>query len=327
MKKVIISFLAIFLASFSASGQQMIGITPYADKLAGIPEAAVQPLQHKLTQLVTQNGFGSLSGEFVLTCNVLVVNKSVVPTTPAQYSMDLEVSFYLVNALEQVIVTEIPVAVSSLESNETKAYIQAFNQINPRNPKLRTFMSSCREKIEEYYAARLPVLVAKAQSLAQQNKYEQAMAILGTIPESVSEYMVVSDLCSQIYGKMLDRNATVSINKAKSALTQKDYNAALAFINEVDPASSLAKQAYAMIDTIQGSIDEQLRLENEAQLKQATEQKALAEKVWDDRVMLTKLQIDAAKKAAIAQANAKAQAGESQTIKKLSTWLFGKLGK
>ena len=171
----------------------MVAITPYVDQIDGVPDAALKPLGYKLTQLVTQNGFGSTSGEFILTCDVLTLSKEAIPTAPVQYSLELEVGIYLVNVLEQVIVAEIPVTVKALDKNEVKAYSQAFNQINPRSPKLRAFMTSCREKITEYYTERLPVLMAKAQTLADQDRYEEALAVLGTIPESVPQYFTVAE--------------------------------------------------------------------------------------------------------------------------------------
>ena len=326
-KLLLVCIMLLFCVKVSA--QSMVAITPYVDQIDGVPDAALKPLGYKLTQLVTQNGFGSTSGEFILTCDVLTLSKEVIPTAPVQYSLELEVGIYLVNVLEQVIVAEIPVTVKALDKNEVKAYSQAFNQINPRNPKLRAFMTSCREKITEYYTERLPVLMAKAQTLADQDRYEEALAVLGTIPESVPQYFTVAEMSSKVYTKLLDRDATIHINHAKAALVKKDYDAALAAVNNVHPASSLSKQAYAMIDQIYNSLQEAERIAREDALREAQEKKELAEKVRQDNLELEKLRIEAAKKTAVAQAKVavERQQAENETLKGIRAWLLGKIGK
>lgn len=324
------------------NGQQMIGVTPYLGSDSGAPKGTEKTLEHKLTQLVTQSGFGSVSGEFFLTCNVLVVNKEAVPTIPVQYSVELEVSFYLVNALEQVIIGEYPVTVKGLESNETKAYIQALNLVNPRNPKLRKFMTDCRDKIVAYYAARTPVLIAKAQSLADRQQYNAAMAVLGTIPECVEEYPAVAELSTKVYVKMLDRDATAAINRAKSALAEKKYGEALGFINSVNPASTYANRAYAMIDDVKSGIEgaERAKEAKEAaqQEKQAKDEQAYREllavamtqkeeasKVTTNPQAFEDMKVKAAMKIAMAEAQSQIEEESPRILDSLNSWLFNKL--
>lgn len=328
IKNLLLCSMLLFCMQAAAQSQSMIAITPYAGAIDGVPEGSLKSLDYRLTQLVTQNGFGSTSGAFVLTCNVLTLNKEAIPTVPVQYSMELEVSLYLVNILEEIIVAECPVTVKALEKNETKAYVQAFNQINPRSPKLRAFMTTCREKITEYYTERLPVLIAKAQTLADQDKFEEALAVLGTIPESVPQYMTVAQLSSKVHTEMLDRDATKAITQAKSAMVKKDYDAALKYVNSVHPASSLAQQAYAMIDKIADTMQQEEKAAREAELKEAEAKREQAERVRLDNLELEKLRIEAAKKTAVAQAKvaAEQQQSESSSLKGIRAWLLGKIG-
>ncbi len=342
MKRSIISLIICLLAiSVNAVAQvqpvdgpaeqpatALVAISPYVTaEIAGVPEVSVKSLNHKLTQMVTQNGFGSTSGAFILTCQVLPLTKEAIPTMPVKYSLELEVSFYLVNTLEKVIVAEYPVTVKAIANSENGAYNQALKLVNPRSPKLRAFMDRCREKITEYYALKLPALVAKAEALAHQDKYEESLAILGSIPESVPEYIKVQTLSTEIHTKMLDRDAVIQINKARAAIAQKDFDAALKHVNAVHPASTLSSKAYAMIDEISSKMEEEERLAKEEELRLAQEQKAQAEKVWNDNVELEKLKIEAAKKTAVAQAKVAAEQSDQSFLKEMNSWLLGKMAK
>ena len=323
--KVVMMFV-LLLVGIQAWAQQgkLIAITPYVETIDGVPDAAMKTLGNKLTQIASQNGFGSRGGEFILTCNVVPIDKQAIPTMPVQYSLDLEVSFYVVNMLEDLIIDEIAVNVSGLESNEAKAYAQAFMQINPRNPQIKTFMSGCREKICQYYTDKLPALMAKAQSLATRGDLEGALAVLGTIPEGIPQYADVAKMSSDIYVQLLDKETRVAINQAKGALAQRKYDEALDLVSSVNPGSTLAPEAFALIDKIQSTIRAEENFRYQEKLRIAAEKKEQAEKIRVDEVALEKMRIEASVKRATAHAQIVTEKNGSIT-QDLRKWLLGKL--
>ena len=316
----------LMLVGMQAWGQQgnLIAITPFVEPIDGVPETAMRTLSNKLKQIATQNGFGAQGGEFVLTCNVIPIDKQAIPTMPVQYSLELEVSLYVVNMLEDIIIDEYAVNVSGLESNEGKAYAQAFMQINPRNPQIKAFMGGCREKIKQYYTDKLPAIMAKAQSLATSDDYEGALAVLGAIPDCIPQYADVAKMSSDIYVQMLDRDARTAISQAKGALAQRNYGEAIDYISTVHPGSTLAKEAYALIDKVQSTIRAEENFQYQEKLRLAAEKKEAAERVWSDNVELEKLRTQAAAKTAVAQAQIVTESNGSFT-KDLRKWLLGKL--
>lgn len=305
---------------FVASAQDRIGLTPYVCTELQLPSDAMNSLNQKLLQMATQNGFGSLSGEFVLTVNPMVVDKQMTSTVPAQHIVDLEVSLYVVGVEERVVVGETSLRVRGLGRSEGKAYIAAVNRINPRSPAVRAFMNSARERIVDYYAGRVPVLLAKAQSLADRADYEGALAVLAVVPESVDEYPMVAERMSGIYTQMVDKYAAVSIQEAKSKIALRDYEGALDALLYVDPLSTRFDEASRMVDGIRRTIDAKEQAELQARLEQMEYQREQAQRAHDDEVMLRKMQIEASQKSAEATA---ARAGATDSAFK--SWLFGKL--
>lgn len=323
-----ISILTILLActlNLMAQGEKlsskdMIAITPMVSCALNLPDDAKASLGTKLGQMVTQSGFGSNSCQFVLTANVIVLDKQATATAPVQFMVNLEVSVYLLNVAEGVVIDETSFNVKGVDRLENKAVIQAINQIQPRSPKVSAWMNSCKEKIVAYYNTRIPTMMIKAKALADQNEYERAIEMLSGIPESVDQYQQVADMISAVYQKMIDRDAKAAILQAKGLITLKKYGEAFDALLAVDPTSSHSKEAFAMIEQVRQSIAASENAAYAARNKQYEEQKESAQRLHDDRVMLTKMQIQAAQKVGVEAAKSSSPSVASAVTK----WFLGK---
>ncbi len=306
-----------------AQQEQRIAITPVVCEALDIPADAQAALNRKLLQMTTQNGFGATGGPFILTADVRTVDAMTTATAPVQYVMTLEVTAYVVNLQEQLIVGETSFEVKAIENSESKAIVRAINQINPRTPTVRKFMSGAREKIIDYYATRVPTIVAKAQSLADRGDYEEALSVLAAVPECLDDYPMVAEKMTAVYTQMVDKFAAVSIQEAKSKIALRDYPAALDALLYVDPTSTRFDEATQMVESIKQRIDAAERAEMEARLKRIEAQQELALKMHDDEVMLRRMQIEASQKQAAQHATESASSPAQQ--ESLKNWLFGKL--
>ena len=278
------------------SQERNIAITPLLPAEVDIPESLRPMLQQKLLQIATTNGYGSESDDFILTANVMVLEKTAVPTVPPQINLTLEVSLYVINRLEKVIVAEKSVQIGGIDKTENSAYTQALKQLNPRKPEIRSFMTSAREKIVEYYTEKLPALLSKAQSLADMGDTDEALAVLSTIPEVVPDYPLVAELMSEFYLESLDTQCAGILREAQGKLAVKNYEDALDLLVTVDPLSSHFQEAGQMIDSIRSMVlaEEEQQYAMEWQLYQ--QQLELAEKARADEVMLKKMQLEASYK-------------------------------
>lgn len=334
MNKVLCSILIICCCILNASGQkvlsskEMVAITPAVASSLDLPEYAKKALYQKLIQIVTQNGFGSTSGDLILTANVLVTDKQMTGTVPAQFIVDLEVSLYLLNIGEEVVLDETSIALKGIDNIENRAMAQAINNLNPRSPVVRNFMNQCRAKVIDYYTTRIPALLAKAKSLADRANYEEALAVLAVVPESVDEYPAIAEQMVNIYLKKVDKDAAALLQEAKAQITVKDYTQALNALLAIDPSSSRFSEVGKMIDKIKQTIDAEERAAMEAQFAQYEAEKEAQQRAHDDAVMLEKLRIEAAKKAGTTYSNGSASSTSSNVNealnKRLSKWLLGK---
>lgn len=321
MKRVAFFSLLMLVFVRWTFAQSQISITPIVPDELDLNSSLSNTLKHRLLQMATVNGFGSSSGEFVLTVNIIPLEKEVLPTVPVTVKVNLEVSVYAVGVAEQIIIDELSFEVGAMAKNEAMAMGSAFRKINPRKPEIKAFMASVREKIENYYIDRTPVLIAKAQQLADKGEFDQALAVLSTIPESVSEYMTVSEMMRTVHQQMIDKYALMSIQEAKNNMILKKYPEALDCLLYVDPMSNHAKEAKAMVNQIQQTIEANDRAAYEARIKAQEQKMEMAQRAQDNEVMLRKMQLEASYTAA-----EKVNKENSESLSdKVSSWLFGKL--
>lgn len=271
--------------------------------------------------MATINGLGASSGEFLLTANIIPMEKEVIPTAPPQVKVNLEVSVYAIGVAEQIIIDEYSFEVGAMGDNENNAMGKAFRKINPRKPEIKSFMASVREKIEKYYIDRTPVLIAKAQQLADREEYDKALSVLATIPESVGEYLTVTEMMRSVHQQMIDKYALRSIQEAKNNMILKKYPEALDCLLYVDPMSSHTKEAKEMISQIQNNIEARDNAAYAARIKEQEQKMEMAQRAYDDEQVLKRMQLEASYNAA-EQVNK----SESESLKsQVSSWLFGKL--
>lgn len=301
--------------------QTQISITPMVPDELGLNENLSNTLKQRLLQMATINGLGASSGEFLLTANIIPMEKEVIPTAPPQVKVNLEVSVYAIGVAEQIIIDEYSFEVGAMGDNENNAMGKAFRKINPRKPEIKSFMASVREKIEKYYIDRTPVLIAKAQQLADREEYDKALSVLATIPESVGEYLTVTEMMRSVHQQMIDKYALRSIQEAKNNMILKKYPEALDCLLYVDPMSSHTKEAKEMISQIQNNIEARDNAAYAARIKEQEQKMEMAQRAYDDEQVLKRMQLEASYNAA-EQVNK----SESESLKsQVSSWLFGKL--
>ncbi|MGM9805011.1 MAG: hypothetical protein ACI3Z7_01050 [Candidatus Aphodosoma sp.] len=321
MKRIFfVFFLGTAILLSVAAQERNIALMPVVLDGTALPEALKPVLQQKLLQAVTAGGYGSDAGDFILTANLAAVEKSAVPTVPPQVSLKLELSLYVVNVPEKIIVDEYSVMTAGVDKNETAAYSRALRAFNPRDYRVKNFMEGVRTKIVDYYAGRVPVLIAKADSYAGRAEYDMAMSTLSVIPEAVPEYPKVAELMSRYYIMAIDREAEVLMAEAKAKLALDRTDEALELLASVDPLSSHFSEAGNRISDIESSLKEEKRRQAEKEMELFREKQELAERARQDEVMLEKMRLEAS----YSRSEAKAEiAGDVK--KEISKWLFNEL--
>ena len=182
-----------------------------------MPEAARNSLANKLSQIVTQNGLGgNASNErFIITANINIISKDITPTAPPIQAFTLDVTLYIGDGIEGTKFASISTTLKGVGENETKAYISALKNLKTNDPNYQSFIETGKTKIVEYYNSKCDFIIKEAQTLASQNKFEEAIFKLTGVPEVCKGcYDKCMDAVAPIYQQQIDRDCKLKLAEA-----------------------------------------------------------------------------------------------------------------
>ena len=175
------------------SSRQMVAVTPMLSDKVDLPPAAKSLLAQKLGQIATQNGFGAVSGQMVLTSGVVTLDKTHTVATMVKFVVKLGVTLYVMDLAEGVVIDSYNFEVTGIDNADHKAVLKAVSQIKSGSPGIRRFMTQARGKIIDYYTTHIPAIITKAQTLDKMGRPDEALALLASVPDVVEHYPAVAE--------------------------------------------------------------------------------------------------------------------------------------
>lgn len=303
MKKILLILVAfVFGINLNAQNSQgktddlgriaLAAIVP--DQAEGIPQSARQLLANKMEQVAVQNGLGAAASNprFCIVPVVNVLSKEITPTAPPMQALNLDVTFYIVDAASQTIFSQTSIQVKGVGQTEDKAYIQALKNLNVKAGQFKGFVESGKEKILEYYNSQCDVVLKGAQALAGQKKYEESLFTLLSVPDVCRECFDKSmDLSVDIYNQYANYKCTEYMSGAKAAWANMNADKAAEFLGKITPDMECYEQAVKLADEI-----------TQKQLADGANVWQFKMKQYDDSVEKEKLMIQAGKEVAVSWA-------------------------
>lgn len=301
-------YLLLFLP-FLGIGQNNLGSANDQDRIAidvlvppqveDIPDQAQALLENKLMEVAVKNGLGGSgpSPRFVLTAKMVAISKDITPTVPSMEAYNFQIYLYIVDCVDQIVVSTTSMSTKGAGTNKNKAYLTGLKTINMNNSELERFMKTGKQKIIEYYNSRCDFVIAKAKALQSQNQFQAAIATLSGIPEVCKDcYMKSMQEIGPIYKDFIDHDCQTFINMATSTWASNPTSAgaadAGAILCLIDPDSKCYGETKGLI----------AKMEAKVQKDEIRDWKFM-ERVWGDNVALEKLRIKAYRDIGVAFGN------------------------
>lgn len=272
-KNIFLSLCALVALSFGAKAQNTAGkaddmgrltlaayVPPQIDQM---PDAARSALSNKISQIVTQNGMGgsARNERFILTANITILTKDILPGPPPMHALSMEITFYIGDGIEGTKFASKSVSVKGVGTNETKAYMEGIKMVKPTDPSLQSFIEEGKKKVMAYYNSKCDFIIKEAQTLASQDKYDEAIYKLVSVPDVCKECF---DKCmtavAPMYQKKIDRECKIKLAEATGVWNASQDMAAAdnagAILAAIEPASSCYGEAKALHAKIAKKVNE-----------------------------------------------------------------------
>lgn len=247
MKHLITAIISLFLtANVLGADNDYISLEAFVSNApASIPEEAASLLKSRMQRVIAADGFADNQApeRFALVAKCDVLEKDIVPTTPPRISQKLELSFVVVDLIENKVYGGCDMTVSGIGTNETKAFSAAFQKVSVQNRQIKTLLSEAKEKILDYYTNSCQQIQTEAKTLALTGQFDKAIFSLMSVPPVCTEcYNSCQQLASEIYQQKIDTECSRMLAQAKSkwAASQSDATAieVAEIISQIDPRSS-----------------------------------------------------------------------------------------
>ena len=259
---IVLSSSMSFAQSKASKDENRIMLTSWVPPtIEGMPKIARKNLVNKLKQVVTKNGLGGspFNTRFIISANIMVMSKDILPGPPSMHAYNLDITLYIGDGYEGTVFASETISVKGVGTNENKAYISALKRISPKNPDIQAFVKNGKEKIIQYYKDNCDLIIKKANSMADQNKYDQAIFMLTAVPSACEEcYVKAMAAINPIFKKKIDKDCKIKLQKATGIWNASQDMAAAeeagAILASIDPDASCAGQARTLSNKIAAKV-------------------------------------------------------------------------
>lgn len=263
MKHLITAIISLLLTAnaFGADNDYISLGAFVSNNPATIPAEAASLLKSRMQRAITADGFADnqATGRFALVAKCDVLEKDIAPTTPPRISQKLEMSFVVVDLIENKVYGSCDMIVFGIGANETKAFGAAFQKVSAQNRQIKTLLSEAKEKILDYYTYSCPQIQTEARTLASTGQFDKAIFSLTSVPPVCTDcYNSCKQLASEIYQQKIDAECNRLLEQAKSkwAASQSGETAieVAEVISQIDPRAS----SYPTVVEFRGSVSSKL---------------------------------------------------------------------
>lgn len=240
------------ISAFAQECDLPLGIS-FSDDSQSLPMAVRRTLTNKLTQILTSNDVkGDMAfNQFAIVPQMDIIDKHVVAGPPAKIVYNINLSLQVVDSQENTVLSTYDTDINAVGENEIKAYMNAVVQLAPQSPQLKSFISTARSKIVQYYDKNYARILQKSKVLSNMHKYDEALFHIMQIPECCNSYADAMEQALPIFQQYVDENGERLLMGAQAIWSvgndRESAAKAAALLVLISPASKAYPKAKALL--------------------------------------------------------------------------------
>jgi hypothetical protein len=290
-KELLFILLLLFTSSVNAQIKLddfgRIVLNTYISDEINIADEAKKLLSNKLSQFTSNNGMGGsqVNPQFIITAKVNIGTKDIIAGPPQMIAQNVDVTLYIGDAITNTIFSNVTLSLKGVGTNENKAFIEAFKAINSNNKEVKEFLEAGKNKIINYYSTNCDFMIKDAQTLVNQEKYDEAIYKLSLVPEVCQDcYFKSLDYLSSVYQQKIDAECKIKLNDAKVTWTSAQNPTGAEKAGDILSTINAMASCQPEVDIFIKAIDAKLKADEKARWQFKMKQYA-------DKIMAQKEQV------------------------------------
>lgn len=287
LRKIAIS-LACVLGTLALRAQTVIDLSAYIDPATAemLGENNAAALRNKISKIITRNGMADAAGLFVVTPTLTITDDGTVDTGMTSLRvLRADLTLSVRNLFEDTVFGSQTVPLQANGKSDEACMRSLINKVNVNDARFAKLIKDVQQDIADYYTRQMPKILAKVNSLVARGEYEDAMAALAVIPESVDEYEAVSELKVQVYNKLLANEVTRAVAQADILVRRGDIDGALELCRTCNPVSPNYGEVIGFLNRLDAqaaaaeaaAMEQELRKLDAEKIRERTQQEATVE--------------------------------------------------
>jgi hypothetical protein len=204
-------------------------------------------------------GGSTINPRFVIMANIAVITKDIVAGPPQMLSYNLEVTFFIADAIDLKKFANSTIEIKGVGTNENKAYIDAIKNINVKNKNIIAFIEEGKSKIIDFYNTQCDFIIKDAESYSKKGEYDAAILKLATVPDVCEKcYITCMDKMNEIYQQKIDKECLLIMREANNVwLANPNVNGAekvSEILNKISPFSTCEPDASMLMKKIENKL-------------------------------------------------------------------------
>lgn len=295
----LLHFYAIIVFSQTSIGDiGRIHIHAYIPEYEEIPYESRKLLQTKLSEIITANGIADneKAVRFILTARLNILTKDIIAGPPEKISQKINVTFMVGNIDDDKAYEQMTLTLVGVGQSYEKSFMNAFQNINPRNKIITEFISRGKEKIISYYQHHCEEIMLGARLQAEQQNYDEALSLIASIPDICLDcFGEAVQITTDIYHEMIETIGREFFTKAQviwaESATKEGAQQAANFLSQVPTNSTSYLKATELLEIIIEKMNEIDEREWAKEMQLYHDNKEREEKEWNHRVKMDQLEL------------------------------------
>ncbi|MGV1012466.1 MAG: hypothetical protein ACOYBS_08460 [Flavobacterium sp.] len=286
---VLFSVLNVYSQNFNDIGKISLSIV-MPENLEDLDESNLSNLETKILEIVNKTGLSGTgyNNNFVIYPKFTIYNSKISKGMQNITFIDCELSLFIKQVDNNMVFSSISKKLNGNGLSKQEAISNSIDSLDSTEDAFSKFIEKGKTRIIQYYESRCADLIVQADGMAKRQSYEEALALLLSIPSEVSCFSKVQSKTIEIYKNYQSYRCGGLLQQAQSDAAQNDFSSSLSSLSQIDPSSKCGPEAKALMGKIEGKIDAANRQQFQATMM-----------VYKDAVQLEKQRISAVRDIAV----------------------------
>jgi len=165
------------------------------------------------------------------------------------------------------------ISATGVGDNLNTSFIEAIKAINIKDNKFKNLINDGKNKIIDYYNSNCDIFLIKAESLAKQGKYDEAIYELNSIPPAcINCYLKCQEKLILYFQQKIDTECSEKLNQSQSVWASSQNSSAAQKASQIlitiHPLSNCKQEVANLFNTMRTKIEADERAAWEFKVKQ-----------------------------------------------------------